>query len=78
MPCKIAPKLGGKVKMIGKPENALKKTDEGEFIIDLKKGEEVVLYTGENPDFNIKSNKFPKTGINYWGMNKTRIFKGWR
>lgn len=70
MPCKIAPNLDGKVKMLGEPENALKKTGQGEFIIELKKGEEIVLYSGEKPDLTIKPIEFPATDINHWGMEK--------
>jgi hypothetical protein len=46
-PCRIKPNLPGPVRVTGKRRFALQDLGDGIFVLDLKKGEEALLYTGE-------------------------------
>ncbi len=46
-PCRIKPNLRGPVRMSGKRTFALRDLGDGIYSLDIEKGEEVLLYTGE-------------------------------
>lgn len=46
-PCRIKPNLPGKARASGKREFALRDVGDGIYTLDLKKGEEALLYSGE-------------------------------
>jgi len=46
-PCRIRPNLPGRVRVSGKRKFALHDLGDGVYTLDLKKGEEALLYTGE-------------------------------
>ena len=48
-PCRVRPALQGEVRATGARAFKLTPTGEGVFEIDLKKGEEVLLYVGATP-----------------------------
>lgn len=65
-PCRIRPGLEGKVKVAGEWSFAMEQPEPGLFVLDLKKGEEAILWSGEQmPDLcispvssNAESNPF--------------------
>ncbi|MEQ8837577.1 MAG: hypothetical protein RID07_12295, partial [Lacipirellulaceae bacterium] len=48
-PCVISPSLSGQVKITGNREHLLEEIEPGVFSIDLKKGEEALLWSGTKP-----------------------------
>ena len=46
-PCRIKPNLPGAVRVSGGRQFELQDIGDGIYTLDLKKGEEVLLYTGE-------------------------------
>jgi hypothetical protein len=67
-PCIIKSDLPANTKLIGPKTVAVRKHD-GIMEVNLKKGEEVVLYVGEKPDsFIISPLAIHATGVNSWGV----------
>ena len=69
-PCIIQSDLPADVKMIGIPTHRLQQKN-GKIILDLKKGEEVVLYTGVKPPiFVIDAMPMANENRNQWGLKR--------
>ena len=69
-PCIIQSDLPADVKMIGIPTHRLQQKN-GKIILDLKKGEEVVLYTGVKPPiFVIDALPMANENRNQWGLKR--------
>lgn len=69
-PCIIQSDLPADVKMIGIPTHRLQQKN-GKIILDLKKGEEVVLYTGVKPPiFVIDAMPMANEIRNQWGLKR--------
>lgn len=69
-PCIIQSDLPADVKMIGIAPGRLQHKN-GKIILDLKKGEEAVLYTGPMPPFFlIDALPMAKKDMNQWGLKK--------
>jgi alpha-L-fucosidase 2 len=76
-PCRIKPALEGEIKIrLGdggasrkSEEIALKKVEEGVYTVALKKGDEVLLYSGEKvPEAFVVSVAAEKAKCNYYGL----------
>ncbi|WP_316810100.1 glycosyl hydrolase family 95 catalytic domain-containing protein [Pedobacter heparinus] len=66
-PCLIKTGWKGDIKAAGKPEFSISQQKDGVVRLDLKAGEEVVLYNGQKtPDFILEPVK--SDGQNYWGL----------
>ena len=53
-PFRVKPDLSGEIKTIGSRSFKLTKAGEGVYDVDLQKGEEVILYSGDSvPDLNV-------------------------
>lgn len=73
-PCIIQSDLPPDVKIIGIPSNRLQQKN-GKIMLDLKKGEEAVLYTGQKPpNFVIDALPMVKKDMNQWGL-KSKILQ---
>jgi hypothetical protein len=48
-PCRIKPNLPGLIRVSGKRQFTLKEVDAGIYELDLRKGEEALLYVGDTP-----------------------------
>ena len=69
-PCIIQSDLPADVKVIGIASNRLQQKN-GKIILDLKKGEEVILYTGSKPStFVIDALPMAKKELNQWGLKR--------
>jgi hypothetical protein len=69
-PCIIQSDLPADVKVIGIASNRLQQKN-GKIVLDLKKGEEAVLYTGPKPPFFlIDALPMAKKDMNQWGLKK--------
>ena len=69
-PCIIQSDLPPNVKVIGIASNRLHYKN-GKIMLDLKKGEEAVLYTGPKPpSFVIEALPMEKKNMNQWGLKK--------
>ena len=69
-PCIIQSDLPPDVKIIGIESNRLQQKN-GKIILDLKKGEEAILYTGPNlPTFVIDALPMAKKEMNQWGLKR--------
>ena len=69
-PCIIQSDLPADVKMIGIAPSRLQHKN-GKIILDLKKGEEAVLYTGPKPPFFvIDALPMAKKDMNQWGLKR--------
>jgi len=69
-PCTIQSDLPADVKIIGITSNRLQQKN-GKIILDLKKGEEVILYTGPKPStFVIDALPMAKKDMNQWGLKR--------
>lgn len=69
-PCIVKTDMRGFIKSTGKRSFKLTKTNEGNLVIDLKKGEEVILYTGQKPSsFTVIESK-GDNNYNYWGLHQ--------
>lgn len=66
-PCFIHPNITGAIKINGSNEKLIDKGD-GNYLIDIKKGEEVVLYKNEKDlKIIVKAVKYTIGKENYWG-----------
>jgi hypothetical protein len=69
-PCKIKSDFTDEVKLIG-PESATIRRIDGLIEVNLKKGEEAVLFTGKMPgSFVISALPSKREAINSWGVRK--------
>jgi hypothetical protein len=69
-PCIVKTDLKGMVKLIG-PSSANMKQKDGQIELTLKKGEEAVIYTGEQPpSLEITNLPVMSDKINSWGVRK--------
>lgn len=69
-PCSIRSDLQGFVKLIG-PKSANMQRHDGLIELTLKKGEEAVIYSGEQPvSFEIKDLPIGANQMNSWGVKK--------
>ena len=69
-PCKIKTDLKGAIKLVGAASARMIQQD-GFIELTLKKGEEVILYSGEKPaSFVIEALPMPPTQRNSWGGKK--------
>ena len=69
-PCKIKSDFPDEVKFIGPESVNIRKVD-GRIELNLKKGEEAVLYTGKKPgSFVISALPSNRVAINSWGVRK--------
>lgn len=60
------------IKALGSRAVAVKNLENGTVEIDLKKGEEVILYTGTKPQvFSMKPVTISDNNYNYWGLKKS-------
>jgi len=70
-PCRIRTDLDGKVQATGRREFALKKLRRNRIEVDLKKGEEVILWAGDSvPDFLIEAIPVKAGRVNCFGLRK--------
>jgi len=68
-PCVINPSIEGMPVIKSKNKNNLEEIENGCYKIDLKKGEEIVLYADNiNPDFAIEPLSLEKNKTNYFGV----------
>jgi alpha-L-fucosidase 2 len=68
-PCKVKTGINGVVKIYGKRKFQIDDLTDGVVKVDLKKGEYVILYSGNSlPDLTVQPVKVNDT-INYWGNN---------
>jgi hypothetical protein len=73
-PCIVKTGWKTSVKASGAREFNISEQAEGLIKIDLKKGEEVILYTGEKPTSFAVTPAAPDKKQNYWGLkNKIKI-----
>jgi len=69
-PCTIQSDLPADVKVIGMASNRLQQKN-GKIFLNLKKGEEVILYTGSKPStFVIDALPMAKKELNQWGLKR--------
>ncbi|MFN5021273.1 MAG: glycoside hydrolase family 95-like protein, partial [bacterium] len=69
-PCIIQSDMSAEVKVIGIPSHRLQHKN-GKIILDLKKGEEAVLYKGPKPPiFVIDAMPMTKENMNQWGLKR--------
>jgi hypothetical protein len=69
-PCIVKTDLKGRVKLIG-PSSANMKQKDGQIELTLKKGEEAVIYTGDQPpSLEITNLPVMSDKINSWGVRK--------
>ena len=69
-PCIIQTDLQGLIKVVGSPSTKLKQQN-GLIELSLQKGEEVVIFTGVQPDsFEIKDLPIKADKMNSWGVRK--------
>jgi hypothetical protein len=69
-PCTIMPGLDGKVQVFGSRRFNLKELKPGLFELDIKKGEEAILFSGDKmPDLKITPVPAEKSKCNSFGLN---------
>lgn len=68
-PCMVKADFNGEINAAGSREFKLTPLGDNKIQIDLKKGESVILYAGDKPDFSI-SNVDILDAPNYWGVKK--------
>jgi alpha-L-fucosidase 2 len=71
-PCIVKTDLQGDIKASGKRKFTVIKKDDGSLIIDLKKGEEVFLYTGQKPASFTLTESAGDNNFNYWGLHQQK------
>ncbi|MCP4313825.1 MAG: alpha-L-fucosidase [Bacteroidetes bacterium] len=70
-PCRIIPGLDGEIKVSGHREFLLTEVEPHLFTLDIKKGEEVLLWSGdEKPDLSISPLPGEKKSFNSFGLEK--------
>jgi len=67
-PCIVKIDMKGSIKSTGIRSFKLAKTSDGNLLIDLKKGEEVILYTGQKPPSFTVTEAKGDNNYNYWGL----------
>ncbi|KAA9035631.1 alpha-L-fucosidase [Ginsengibacter hankyongi] len=68
-PCKICPSIAGIPGISSQNRNELTELGKGFYAIDLRKGEEAILYPGNRmPDIIIEPQPLDKGKINYFGL----------
>jgi hypothetical protein len=69
-PCIIQSDFPADIKVIGIASNRLHQKN-GKIILDLKKGEDAILYTGSKPPtFVVNALPMAKKEMNQWGLKK--------
>lgn len=68
-PCLVKTGWTTEIKTFGKRKFSLKKQTDGVVTVDLKKGEEVILYTGTKPAAFEITNVVTEDNNKYWGLH---------
>ncbi len=68
-PCVICPAMEGKPRIHSKYNTQVEELTQGFYRIDIRKGEEIILYQGERkPDFTIEAPAFDPGSVNHFGI----------
>jgi alpha-L-fucosidase 2 len=67
-PCLVKSDLTTQVQTAGKRKFNIRRLENGLISIDLKKGEEVILYTGAKPPVFVVTESQSDNNENYWGL----------
>ncbi|MBC8101969.1 MAG: hypothetical protein H7Z41_05210, partial [Cytophagales bacterium] len=71
-PCRIVPGLPGEARVFSTRPLTLQTQGSGVYSLDLRKGEEAILYTGTSlPDLRIAALASPAAESNAWGLKTT-------
>jgi hypothetical protein len=68
-PCQIKTGLAGDIKIAGKRKFNITKKKDGLISVDLKKGEEVILYSTPKPTSFSITEAASDNNHNYWGLH---------
>ena len=69
-PCIVRTGWTGDIKTTGKRKFTVTNKNEDKIVIDLKKGEEVILYTGAKPSSFFITGATTDKNENYWGLHQ--------
>jgi hypothetical protein len=75
-PCLVKPGWSRDVRAIGKRSFTIVQQGNDVVAVDLKKGEEVILYTGNKPSSFLLSEGSDDGKHNYWGLDSRRMMGG--
>lgn len=71
-PCVLKTNLTGEIKSAGKRKFTVSKRSEGHLSIDLKRGEEVILYSRQQPASFLITEAKGDNNFNYWGIHQQK------
>ena len=71
-PCIVKTDMKGNIKSTGNRLFKLSKSSDGNLSIDVKKGEEVILYTGQKPSVLTITEASGDNNFNYWGLHQQK------